>query len=102
MIEVNVIPVTFEQFVWLGIGLCFARGFGKRFDEDIKNSEWFKKLNGWKRWIVERLLDFTHHWWVGALLMLYSPYPQLYWFGVGIFLDDIPDIPRRLRKYFKL
>ncbi|MEM3737546.1 MAG: hypothetical protein QXJ75_05635 [Candidatus Bathyarchaeia archaeon] len=94
------IPATFEDTVWLAFGFTFARAFGKRFDQDVQNSEWFKCLKNWQRWLVQRLLDFTHHWQWGALLMLYAPWTTVYWFGVGVFLDDIPDIPRRVKNYF--
>jgi len=102
------IPVTFEQWVWLGIGLTFGRAFGKRVDQEIQATEWFKTLNPFYRWWVKRLLDFLHHWWMGTLIMLYWQGPltlptgevinfSAYWFGYGVFLDDLPDIPRRIR-----
>jgi len=95
------LPPDFEMVVWFGIGITFARAFGKKFDREVQQSPWFKELKGWQRWMVKRSLDFLHHWWVGALLILYAPYPQLAWAGAGIFVDDLPDLPRRVRGYFK-
>ena len=94
-------PADFESAVWLAIGITFARAFGKRFDRDIQASAWFKGLEAWQKWIAKRSLDFMHHWWMGALIMLYCPLPQAYWFGAGLFLDDLPDVPRRVRGIFK-
>ena len=96
------IPLTFEQWVWLGIGITFARAFGKRLDHDIQNTIWFIDLPGWAQWVLKRLLDFLHHWWMGALLMLYGPGLICYWFGYGLFLDDLPDIPGRIGRYLKV
>ena len=54
-------------------------------------------------WTLPRLLDFAHHWGIGALLMIGFPDPNpLYWFGFSLFVDDLPDIPRRFRGYFTI
>jgi hypothetical protein len=95
------IPSTFEQAVWLAMGVTFGRAFGKKLDWDVINTEWFKSLSPIMQNVVSRLLDCTHHWWIGALLMLYSPAMFgviLYWFGAGLLLDDLPDIPQRFIK----
>ena len=35
--------------------------------------------------------NITHHWWIGALLMLYTTgIAELYWLGFGLFIDDLP------------
>jgi hypothetical protein len=92
------IPTTFEGAVWLAIGVTFGRAFGKKVDWDVINSDWFKALPSTQQNIVSRLLDFLHHWWAGALLMLYIPGAIPYWFGAGLLLDDLPDVPERLGK----
>ena len=93
------IPPDFLSWVWFGIGLNFGRAFGKRIDQEIQTTEWFKNKPTWLRWIIKRLLDFLHHWWVGALLMCYFPnIPEIYWFGAGLLTDDLPDIPRRAKE----
>jgi hypothetical protein len=95
------IPATFEQAVWLAMGLTFGRAFGKKLDWDIINSNWFKLQPMVIQNILSRALDCLHHWWIGALLMLYPPTSFsviLYWFGAGLLLDDLPDIPKRLDK----
>ena len=86
-----------ELFIWLMIGATFGRGFGKRLDQDIQASEWFKCKPYWMRWILKRILDVTHHWWIGAIIGLYAAYPQAQAFGWGLFLDDLPDLYKRLR-----
>lgn len=93
-------PPTLEAWLWLAIGFTFARAYGKRLDQDIQASEWFQNLPGLQSWLVKHSLDFLHHWWIGALIMVYSPWEQLMFFGAGILLDDLPDIPRRMKRYF--
>ena len=95
------IPATFLQWTWLGIGLTFGRAFGKQLDQNIQNSAWFKELEPWQQWFAKCLLDFLHHWYIGALIMLYVARVEFFWFGYGLLLDDLPDIPRRLRKLLK-
>ncbi len=108
------IPENFLQSVWLALGIQFGRCFGKKLDYDIQNSEWFKQQHPLTQGIIKRLLDFTHHWWIGALLMIYITNPlivlgltfnldkEFYWFGAGLLLDDLPDIPQRLSKAVKI
>jgi len=31
-------------------------------------------------------------------MMIYSNCPETYWFGAGILVDDLPDIPRRVKE----
>ena len=91
-------PVSFAQIIWLGVGLTFGRAFGKQLDRQIQGSAWFLGLAPLWQNILRRLLDFLHHWWIGALLMLYfCEFEAVYWFGYGLLLDDIPDVPARLK-----
>ena len=94
------IPDTFLAAVWFGIGLTFGRGFGKNLDQTVQRTDWFRALSVWQQWLVARSLDVAHHWWMGALLMVYVPTPEVFWFGAGLFVDDLPDVPARLKKYF--
>jgi len=33
--------------------------------------------------------------------MVYFPsVPEAYWFGYGLFIDDLPDIPKRFVEFF--
>ncbi len=109
MIELP-IPSTLLQISWLLIGFTFARAFGKNLDQIVKSSGFFKKQNSVAQWLLSALLDFLHHFWVGLLLMSYAgqvaaliPVESdvLYFYGLGMFLDDLPDVPRRFQKYFK-
>lgn len=95
------VPTTMLQVTWAIIGFMFGRAFGKQLDHDIKQSEWFKKLDPVWRNIVGRALDFLHHFEVGLVMMVYGHHiPEIYWFGYGLVVDDGPDIPRRFAKYF--
>jgi len=96
------IPDTLLTVTWFGMGLIFGRAFGKKIDWEIQQSEWFKRRSKVVQFLVKGLLDFTHHWWMGALLMVYvSGVLEVYWFGCGLLVDDFPDVPRRIQKYFK-
>jgi len=96
------VPTNLLEWLWLCLGITFGRAFGKKFDLEIQETEWFKKLKPWQKWLIRRLLDFTHHWWIGLLLVVYlSHIPELYWFGWGLFYDDLPDVPRRFKKILK-
>ncbi len=89
-------PTTLLGVVWFLLGIQFGRSFGKKLDQDIQAGEWFKALDQWQQWILKRALDFFHHWWIGALMVLYLPqYQEVVWFGWGLIVDDLPDIPRR-------
>jgi hypothetical protein len=88
-------PETLIAITFFGMGIVFGRGFGKRLDQDIQASEWFMKQPELNKWIFKRLLDVTHHWWIGMLMVLYLPYEECIWFGWGLVVDDIPDLPFR-------
>ncbi len=109
MIELP-IPSTLLQITWLLIGFTFARAFGKSIDQKVKASNFYSKQNWLVQWLVSGLLDWLHHFWVGLLLMSYSgqvaaviPVESdvLYFYGLGMFLDDLPDVPRRFQQYFR-
>lgn len=107
-------PTTLHALTWTTIGFMFGRSFGKRLDQTIKKTEWFKQRSELVKRLIGNALDFMHHFWMGMLLMLYSAQfasaiaalgiqtvpDTYYWFGVGLFLDDLPDLPERLKKYF--
>ena len=102
------IPDNEKDFLWFALGLQFGRSFGKQLDQNIQSGEWFAELKPWKQDVVKRLLDFTHHWWVGYILWAYASiisawigFPQLtneiFWFGVGLLVDDLPDLAMRIQ-----
>lgn len=94
-------PETLLAVTWFLIGFCFGRGLGKRLDQEIQASYWFRRRSPVVRGTIRRLLDCTHHFWIGLLLMVYSQGgEEVFWFGCGLFVDDWPDIPRRYRKLF--
>jgi len=96
------IPATLLEVLWFFLGITFGRAFGKKLDCEIQATDWFKKRTVITRWILRRLLDFTHHWWIGLLLVVYFPHiTELYWFGWGLFYDDLPDVPRRMKAILK-
>ena len=98
------VPTTLLTITWTIIGFMFGRAFGKRLDQTIKKTEWFKGLGLMGKKLVGASLDFLHHFWIGLLLMVYSNQliytVEIYWFGYGLFLDDAPDIPPRFAKLF--
>jgi len=100
MPQINIpLPETLLQVTWFLIGF-FAGRAGAKTDNTVKESEWFKKQNKTVQSAISGLLDFTHHFWMGLLLMTYAIYPEMYWLGVGLFVDDMPDVPARFAKWF--
>jgi hypothetical protein len=110
------VPTNFAESTFLMMGVFFGRAFGKQLDQGIQDTEWFGKRSKMVQEIVSRLLDFLHHWWIGALLMIIFQNSQvisfqilslppfdfnLFWFGAGLFIDDLPDIPPRIRDILK-
>ena len=88
-------PETLLEYAWFAMGITFGRGFGKQLDQDIQSSKWFKKRGYWTQWLLKRVLDVTHHWEIGILMVLYIPTVEVIWFGWGLVVDDLPDIPAR-------
>ena len=88
-------PETLLQFTWFLMGVTFGRGFGKELDQTIQKSDWFKKQVLWKQEVIRRVLDVTHHFWIGLLLVNYFTLDEVVWFGWGLVVDDLPDIPAR-------
>ena len=103
------VPATFATWLWFAMGFTFGRSFGKMLDQEIQETDWFKSQSRLRRWVIKRVLDFTHHWWIGGLLMVLAPLVMwnpmlsevLFWFGAGLFVDDLPDIPSRMREIFE-
>ncbi len=106
------LPVGNQDLIWLLLGMSFGRSFGKKMDYTIQESPWFKRQGTTTKWLVKSILDFSHHWWMGALIWNYAPLivnkffwptllPEVTWFGVGLFLDDIRDFKNVLNRYKK-
>jgi hypothetical protein len=103
------VPGTLLQVTWLIIGFMFGRAFAKYLDRTIQAADEFKCQNKLTQTLVKNALNFLHHFWMGLLLIVYasqiaSPLrieaDVVAFFGLGLFLDDLPDVPRRFRKYF--
>ena len=89
------VPQNIFELMWTGMGWHFAHGWAT-FDDEIKDKEWFKKLG----LFVRAMLEFFQHWWIGIAMMIYfgsiefypnmfhRHIPELYWLGLGIFLED--------------
>lgn len=97
------VPASRLEVGWWLIGGGFARAFGKKLDYDIQQTPWFKQLDPLSKNMVKRLLDFLHHWWIGWIMMEYIskavPFSvEVYWFGAGILVDDLPDLVLRLKE----
>jgi hypothetical protein len=107
-------PSTIEEILWFGIGLTFARAFAES-DHALQNTEWFKTLeSSIAKYLVKSFMDAFHHWWIGGILIVYNVQIStfipsgffitpliVYWVGWGILIDDLPDLPPRIKKYFK-
>jgi len=111
LVKMIPVPKTFFELAWTGIGWLFAASFAQFNNTDfdtyvekklgIKNGEQPISDSTWWKWFGERLLHFVHHWWIGALLMIYfGPVayyldmpkifvPEIFWFGVGAFMEDL-------------
>jgi len=100
--------LTPEAAFWAALGFVSARAFGKRFDRTLKSTRWFRRRGWLLRGLLAGLLDACHHWELGLLLWFYAPpwslptgfNQPLQWLGLGLFVDDMPDVPTRFRRYF--
>ena len=95
-------PNSLFEWTWFLIGFMLGRA-GAQTDYVVKESDWFKSLSPMKQKVVEMALNFLHHFWIGMLFMIYAFDPiktEMYWFGAGLFVDDIGDIPSRFKKWF--
>lgn len=92
-------------------GVAFGNA-GKNFDNEVQNTQWFKNRNRLVKWFLKFLMDVTHHFQYGLILMLYAMvyidmelHPVRFWlvysFGFGLVVTDIKDIPRRFRRFFE-
>lgn len=111
MVEILELTVSPEAALWAVLGFMFARAFGKRVDFEITDSLWFVNLQQTKPVLanlISRFLDFFHHFYVGLALWFYAPRYNLptgfdmplQFLGLGLFIDDLPDVPSRFRGYF--
>jgi hypothetical protein len=98
-------PSNLFEWTWTGIGVLFSAAFSRvnnqGLDEALQDTNcWKEKLGKIGKWLGSRLLHFIHHWWAGLLFVIYCgttafyegmpkiPFPELYWLGVGMFLED--------------
>lgn len=104
MVQIDLpLPQTLLEVTYFLIGF-FAGRAGALCDHQIKESAWYKKQRPCVKSTISALLDFTHHFWIGLLIMVEIPMTAYggrpYWFGMGLFVDDMPDIPSRFKKWF--
>ncbi len=104
------VPSTLLQVTWLLVGFMFSRAFAKNLDHSVQDTAMFKAQGKFVQTLIKNLLNFLHHFWIGLLLIVYAAQIALplrfspdviAFFGLGLFLDDLPDIPQRFRKYFQ-
>lgn len=104
------IPTSNIEIFWTLLGIQFAYAFGSKLDYEMQQTEWFKSLDPIIRGTLKRLMDFLHHWWIGAFLWLYAEQiairlglmnysTEILFFGFGILVDDIRDIDNLKRRY---
>ncbi len=103
------VPNTLLQVTWLIIGFMFGRAFAKNLDQSVQATDAFKRQNKFTQTLIKNALNFLHHFWMGLLLIVYGvqlgSFLQLdadvvAFFGLGLFLADLPDVPARFKKYF--
>lgn len=99
-------PETLIAITYFLLGITFGSNIGKRLDQSIKYSDWFKSQDPVVQWVLEKVLDITHHWWVGLLMVIHmaplytgDQYQMIYWFGWGLFADDAKDVQHLLDRY---
>lgn len=93
---INLLPVpqTLLEITWVLIGWQLGKSFGT-----IKNNggggsvdnyiREHGKLKGWSKMVVERILYFVHHYFIGLLLIVYDiGIPETKWLGLGLALED--------------
>lgn len=91
-------------------GVCMGNA-GKNFDNLVQNTQWFKNRSAVSKFLIKFILNVTHHFQYGLILMLYAKckidpnvHPVIYWtiysLGFGLVVTDIKDIPKRFRKFF--
>jgi hypothetical protein len=104
--------LTAEQLVMylgLSIGYLWGEAFSK-FDYNITyESEWYKKLGKFQQWIIKSLLDTTHHFQMGLILILlitkgwFGLHPALgsilNWVGWGLVVSDWKEYKNVLRRF---
>ena len=90
-------PETVLTWTWFLMGITFGRA-GANLDQIVKTSQWYIGLVGPMKALVDVVLDCLHHWWIGMMLVLYTPYLETQWFGWGLVSSDTIDIPVRVMK----
>jgi hypothetical protein len=103
------LPDTLLQITWLLISFTFGRAFAKSLDQSLQQTDAFKKQNKFMQVLAKNGMNFLHHFWMGLVLMVYaadlaailgiSGHVVLF-FGLGLFIDDLPDVSARFKKYF--
>lgn len=104
------IPTANLEIFWTLLGAQFGRSFGKKLDQGIQKGEWFLSLSPPWKGIIKRVLDVTHHWWIGGGLWLYADLiagklglmnysTEILFFGFGLMLDDLRDIENLKRRF---
>jgi len=101
------VPKTVFETVWSAIGWQLGSAFSKTdnngLDETIVK---YGKFTGFTKFLVERLLHFVHHYWIGGLGVIYfgvapiaqtlnlpiqipnAPNAELFWLCLGLTLED--------------
>ncbi len=110
MVLIIPFPGNNIELLWVLIGMLFGRTFGKQLDYTLQQTKFFKGRDPFWQGMIKRLLDFTHHWWIGAIIWNYphlivktlswpTLLPEVVFFGVGLFLDDIRDFNHLIKRY---
>ena len=105
--------LTAEQLVMylgLSIGYLWGEAFSG-FDGQVKYEfDWFKKFDRFTQWIITSILDVTHHFQWGLILILlvtlndwFALHPTigaiLRWVGWGLIVSDWKDYKNVLKRF---
>ena len=99
-----------QAFFWFLLAAYLARVLAKPLDHEIQTTDWFIKQHFIIQWLIKRLLDLFHHWYIGWAICVYPEYlsafvpfsaEEVYWIGFAILLNDLPELPTRIREAFK-
>jgi len=108
----TLLPLISKEFalevLGFSLGLLFGNAF-KDVDHQVQQTPWFKSLTPFQQWILQRILDAMHHFQYGLVLIVLAEcflqgsllYILVYAMGVGLVVDDLPDIPARYRDFFR-
>lgn len=108
LLNLNLDPLEVAAVLGFSIGYLWGETFSDA-DWAIKNTESFKKLSSFRKWLVSHILDVTHHFQYGLVLYLVAikstglaQYPLIQliiiWLAWGLIVSDWKDYQYVLKR----